>query len=72
MPISEVLRTRMYAADYGDPELAREEYAALGAGASACLGCAERSCAGACPHGLPIEKLLEPAHRVLSSGGSTI
>ena len=37
MPISEVLRTRMYDVDYGDPELARHDYAQLGAAASPCL-----------------------------------
>jgi predicted aldo/keto reductase-like oxidoreductase len=64
--ISEVLRTRMYDRDYGDPELARMEYAALGAGASACLSCADRTCTGACPFGVEIEKLTAPAHRRLS------
>jgi predicted aldo/keto reductase-like oxidoreductase len=54
VPISDVLRSRMYAVDYGDRELARAAYAELGAGASACLGCAARPCASACPNGIPI------------------
>jgi hypothetical protein len=54
VPISEVLRARMYQRDYGDRELARAAYAELGAGASACLGCAARPCLGACPNGIPI------------------
>ncbi len=65
VPISEVLRTRMYAVDYRDMELAREDYAALEVNAGACLSCSERSCAGACPFGLPIDQLTEPAHRML-------
>ncbi len=64
VPISDVLRARMYAADYGDPELGRETYAALGTGAEACLGCADRTCA--CPHGIPIAELTVPAHRLLA------
>jgi predicted aldo/keto reductase-like oxidoreductase len=55
--IAEVLRTRMYAVDYGDPVLARAEYAELGDGASACLTCAHRSCLRACPLGIPIAEL---------------
>jgi len=66
VPISDVLRTRMYAEDYGDLAFARSEYAALGAGASACLGCAHRACAGACPHGLDIPELTSRAHRAIA------
>ena len=50
----EVLRTRMYDVDYRDPALARADYAALGAGAGACLACDATPCLGACPHGIPI------------------
>ncbi len=59
--ISEVLRTRMYDVDYGDPELARSEYALLGAGASACLACDGTPCAGACPNGIPIAEFTRDA-----------
>ena len=52
--ISEVLRTRMYDVDYRDPVLARADYAALGAGASACLACDGTPCLNACPNGIPI------------------
>jgi uncharacterized protein len=65
--INDVLRTRMYAVDYGDPALARSEYALLGAGAAPCLSCAAQPCRGACPHGLRIERLLPPTHRMLTS-----
>ena len=66
VPIDAVLRTRMYAEDYGAPELARAEYAALGGGAAACLGCAHRSCTGACPHGIDIASLTARTHTTLS------
>ncbi len=68
VPIADVLRTRMYAKDYGDTRLARSEYAKLGAGATACLGCAHHACAGACPHGVRTEALLGPTHVLLSNG----
>src|SRR5262249_45854225 len=65
VPIGEVLRTRMYAVDYGDSVLARSEYTLLSANAAPCLSCAARPCHDACPHGLPIERLLAPTHRML-------
>jgi uncharacterized protein len=65
--IGEVLRTRMYAVDYGDPVLARSEYALLGGGAAPCLSCAAKPCQSACPHGVPIERLMGPAHRMLTA-----
>jgi predicted aldo/keto reductase-like oxidoreductase len=65
VPIAEVLRTRMYARDYEDTDLARAEYAALGAAASACVGCAHVSCQGACPFGIAIERHTGPTHRLL-------
>ncbi len=67
VPIGEVLRTRMYAVDYGDPVLAKSEYALLGHGAAPCLSCAAKPCQSACPHGLRIDNLLGPAHRMLTA-----
>ncbi len=55
----------MYAHDYGDPELARHDYAQLGAGAAACLSCSGAPCATACPYGIPIPQLTAPVHREL-------
>jgi hypothetical protein len=63
VPIPDVLRARMYAWDYGDPDLARGAYAALGAGAEACLSCAAQPCASACPHRLPVAALTAITHR---------
>ena len=59
--IAEVLRTRMYAVDYGDQSLARNEYAVLGGTASACLTCAHQVCLGACPARVPIAQLTRDA-----------
>ncbi|MDH3211114.1 MAG: aldo/keto reductase [Myxococcales bacterium] len=66
VPIADVLRSRMYARDYRDPDLARDEYALLGAGAAPCLECADRPCDRACPHGLDIPRLTTDAHGVLA------
>jgi len=66
VPIADVLRTRMYAQDYGDMKLARSEYALLGTGAAACLTCTQQPCATACSYGLPIDKLLAPVHQMLT------
>lgn len=57
----------MYAVDYGDLQLARSEYAMLSGGAAACLSCSGQPCQGACPHGLPIERLVIPTHRMLAT-----
>jgi hypothetical protein len=64
--IGEVLRTRMYAADYGDLRFARDEYALLGKGAEACLTCSAKPCATACVYGLRADALLAPVHRALT------
>jgi len=64
--ISEVLRTRMYAEDYGSLDLAQSEYAGIGTNAAACLSCSGQPCATACPHGLPISELTGRTARLLS------
>ncbi len=66
VPISDVLRTRMYATDYQDVEFARSEYALLGDAASACIGCSGEPCADACPNGIAINELCAPTHRMLA------
>ena len=64
--ISDVLRTRMYATDYQDVEMARDEYAGLGTNASSCLTCTSKPCADACTYGVNIAMLSEPTHRLLA------
>jgi uncharacterized protein len=59
--IAEVLRTRMYDVDYGDPLLARTEYAALGKPAESCLTCAAQPCLNACSRGIPIAEYTRDA-----------
>ncbi len=68
VPIPEVLRTRMYATDYGDFSFARDEYRALSrnqGGASACLSCDGSPCRNACSYHIPIADLCGPTHRLL-------
>jgi predicted aldo/keto reductase-like oxidoreductase len=67
VPIADVLRARMYAVDYGDPELARRSYARLGRGADACVSCADPTCLPACPYGLNVPELTRAARRILGS-----
>jgi len=64
--IDEVLRTRMYAEDYGAVELAQREYARLAGNAQACVSCSHQSCASACPFGIAIPSLTAPTHRRLA------
>ena len=66
VPIADVMRTRMYARDYGDLRLARSEYAMLASNASACLTCTAKPCAGACPHGVAVAELTAPTHRMVA------
>jgi uncharacterized protein len=65
VPISEVLRTRMYATHYQDLAFARAEYAALPVDATACASCTGLPCLGACPHGLTVPRLTTSAHQML-------
>ena len=55
--IADVLRVRMYAEDYGDARMARDEHVRIGEPAAACLSCVTQACARACPYGLPIPEL---------------
>ena len=66
VPVSEVLRARMYAVDYGELEDARAAYAELGSGAAPCLSCTEQSCLRACPHGLEVSTLTRSAAGLLA------
>ena len=64
--IADVLRTRMYAVDYGDTEFARREYATIATDASACLGCSGEPCRNACTHEINIARLCAPTHQMLA------
>jgi uncharacterized protein len=64
--IADVMRTRMYAIDYGDLPMAQAEYAMIKHNAAACLSCNARPCVTACPHGLKIAELTAPTHRLLA------
>lgn len=66
VPIADVLRTRMYATDYGDFSFAKAEYKLLAGSASACLSCDGSPCRDACTHGLSIAELCGPTHQMLS------
>jgi predicted aldo/keto reductase-like oxidoreductase len=66
VPIADVLRTRMYATDYGDFSFARDEYQALAGSASACLSCDGSPCKDACTYEIPIADLCGPTHTLLS------
>ncbi len=65
VPVSEVMRTRMYARDYADLTYAREDYARLAVNAAACAGCAA-PCAGSCPSAIDVPTLTLDTHRRLA------
>ena len=65
--VGEVLRTRMYAVDYGDVRYARDEYAMLeNNAAEACASCDGTPCASACTYGLDIGSLCGSTHELLA------
>ena len=64
--IPDVLRMRMYAVNYGEPEIARTEYGRLEDNASPCLSCDGSPCANACTYGLNIARLCGPTHQMLT------
>lgn len=66
VPIADVLRMRMYATDYGDFSIARQEYAKLDHNASPCLSCDGSPCRDACTYEIPIADLCGPTHNMLS------
>ncbi|MBL4681950.1 MAG: hypothetical protein JKY88_14660 [Pseudomonadales bacterium] len=66
VPISDVLRTRMYATDYNNLKFAKDEYAQLDISADACLTCDGKPCRDACSHGINIAQLCGPTHVMLA------
>ena len=67
VPIPELLRTRMYATDYKNLELARGSYLELGDAASPCLTCTTPTCLGACPIGIDIPSRTRTLHKLLQA-----
>ncbi|RPJ75145.1 MAG: hypothetical protein EHM24_04815 [Acidobacteria bacterium] len=67
VPISDVLRYRMYFEHYGEQKFAMQRYDLVPAAnrADACEGCTA-PCERKCPYGLKIRKRLVEAHRQLS------
>ena len=66
VPMPDILRTRMYATDYGDYAVARREYASLETNAAACLSCDGTPCQDACTFDIPLAELCGPTHQLLS------
>lgn len=66
VPIADILRMRMYATDYGDYAVARNEYAKLDANAAPCLSCDGSPCRDACTFEIPVADLCGPTHQLLS------
>ncbi len=64
--IADVLRTRMYAIDYGNPGFAKAEYEQIESNASSCLSCDGKPCQDACTHGISISSYCGPTHVMLS------
>ena len=64
--ISEVLRTRMYASDYGNYELGKADYMSIHADASACVSCLNQPCINVCPVGIPISAWTRDTARLFS------
>jgi predicted aldo/keto reductase-like oxidoreductase len=63
--VSDVLRSRMYAVDYGEPAMGRASYAGIEVDASACATCADTRCVAACPYDLPVSSLTRSADALL-------
>ena len=64
--IPDVLRMRMYALDYGDVSIAKQEYARLEHDASPCLSCDGSPCQEACTYGISVADICGPTHSLLS------
>jgi predicted aldo/keto reductase-like oxidoreductase len=65
LAINDVLRHRMYFEDYGWEAEALRLYSALDKQGDVCVGCSA-PCAGACPHGVPIQERTTETHGMLT------
>ena len=66
VPVATIMRYQMYFKEYGLEKNAMESYAGLNNKAHECRTCSIQTCAGACPHGLPVGRLLAGAHNNLT------
>lgn len=64
--ISEIMRSKMYALDYKNPNKALLAYATINNNASSCLTCSEQPCIKSCDYNLDIKKLNTFSHNLLS------
>lgn len=62
VPVATIMRYHMYFQDYGLEKHAMECYAGLNNKAHACDACVDKACSNACPHELPVARLLARAH----------
>ena len=69
--IPELLRTRMYATDYQDLDLARGSLKELTGDLTSCLGCTDRTCIDACPLGIDISGRIRSLPRILEVAPET-
>lgn len=63
VPVSDVLRARMYDVDYRDRVLAMQSYTNLESNADQCLSCTTQNCLGGCPNNVPIAALTQDMAR---------
>ena len=64
--IATVLRYRMYFRDYGMEKRAMESYASLKQNAAPCDSCDQPVCITKCPYGIPVNRMLSDAHKIMS------
>jgi hypothetical protein len=66
--VGDVLRSRMYALDYGALEAGAATYAGIARDASACVTCTTPTCLSACPHDVDVRTLTRQAATLFRAG----
>ena len=64
--ISEVMRSKMYALDYKNPNKALLTYSSINNNALACLSCSGKPCLNSCNYNLDIKNLNVMSHKLLA------
>jgi hypothetical protein len=64
--ISEVMRSKMYALDYKNPNKALLTYSSINNNALACLSCSGKPCLNSCDYNLDIKNLNVMSHKLLA------